>query len=216
MPRSVSRRERTPERRPSPFRRVPKRAFIIHGYLSHPEEAWLPWLKAQLEARGYAVSLPSMPHPDRPVISEWIGFIANLVGEPDDRTVLIGHSLGCQGVLRYLETLGAAGKSVAKTVLVAGIFPTGMPPEEADAETGGNPVLDPWFSEGLDPAKVKKAAGNCTVILSDNDPFIGLDRAKAVFRLTLDPRIIVEPGHGHFNEDDRLVELPSALAAVIS
>jgi predicted alpha/beta hydrolase family esterase len=58
--------------------------------------------------------------------------------------------------------------------------------------------------------------GICTVILSDNDPYIGVERAKAIFRATLDPKIIIEPGHGHFNEDDRLVELPSALAAVIS
>jgi predicted alpha/beta hydrolase family esterase len=193
-----------------------RRAFIIHGYLSNPNEAWLPWLQGELEERGYLVSLPLMPHADRPVISEWIDFIAKLIGEPDDGTTLIGHSLGCQGVLRYLETVGAAGKSVAKTVLVAGIFPTGMSPEDADTETGGDPALDPWFSKGLDPAKVKKAAGNCTVILSDNDPYIGVDRAKAVFRATLGPKIIIEHGHGHFNEDDHVVELPSALAAVIS
>jgi uncharacterized protein len=194
----------------------PKRVFIIHGYLSSPNEAWLPWLQRALEERGYLVSLPPMPHPDRPVISEWIDFIARLVGEPDDRTILIGHSLGCQGVLRYLETVGAAGKSVARTVLVAGIFPTGMSPAEADAETGGDTALDPWFSTGLDPTKVKNAAGDCTVILSDNDPYIGIDRAKAIFRATLDPKIIIERGLGHFNEDDRIVELPSALAAVIS
>jgi hypothetical protein len=157
-----------------------------------------------------------MPSPDHPVISEWISFIAKLVGEPDDETTLVGHSLGCQGVLRYLETLGTAGKSVAKTVLVAGIFPTGMSPADADMETGGDSALDPWFSEGLDPAKVKNATGTCTVILSDDDPYISVDRAKAVFRATIDPKIIVEHGLGHFNEDDRLVELPSVLEAVIT
>jgi hypothetical protein len=193
-----------------------KRAFIIHGYLSNPNEAWLPWLRGELEERGYLVSLPPMPHPDHPVISEWIDFIAKLVGEPDGGTTLIGHSLGCQGLLRYLETLGAAGKSVAKTVLVAGIFPTGMSSADADMETGGDPALIPWFSQGLDPVKVKKAAGDCTVILSDNDPYIGVYRAKTVFRAALDPKIIIEHGYGHFNEDDRVVELPSALAAAIS
>jgi hypothetical protein len=195
---------------------MPKRAFIIHGYLSTPNEAWLPWLRGELEERGYLVSLPPMPHPNRPVISEWIDFIAKLVGEPDQGTTLIGHSLGCQGLLRYLETVGAAGKSVAKTVLVAGFFPTGMLPADADMETGGDPALDPWFSQGLDPVNVKKAAGNCTVILSDDDPYIGVDRAKTVFRATLDPKIIIEHGYGHFNEDDRVIELPSVLEAVIS
>lgn len=195
---------------------VPKRAFIIHGYLSHPNEAWLPWLKTQLDLRGYVVSLPAMPRPDLPVISDWIGFITRLVGEPDQDVVLIGHSLGCQAILRYLENVGAAGKSVARTVLVAGIFPTGMSPAEAERETGGDAALVPWFVTGLDPVKVKRAAGRCTVILSDDDPYIQVDKATATFRATLNPRIVMEHGKGHLNEDNHLSELPSALAAVIS
>jgi len=195
---------------------MPKRAFIIHGYLSNPHEAWLPWLKAQLEKSGYVVALPAMPHPDWPVIADWIGFIAKLVGEPDDGTVMIGHSLGCQAILRYLETVGATGTSVAKTVLVAGIFPVGMSPAEAEHETGGDAALVPWFVAGLDPVKVKRAAGQCTVILSEDDPYIRIDQATATFRATLDPRIVLERGKGHFNEDSHLTELPSALAAVIS
>jgi hypothetical protein len=71
-----------------------ERAFIIHGYLGYPAEAWLPWLKAMLEKRGYQVWLPAMPHPDRPAIPEWTDFIGKLVGEPDAKTVIIAHSLG--------------------------------------------------------------------------------------------------------------------------
>ena len=56
-----------------------ERAFIIHGYLGNPAEAWIPWLKAMLEKRGSQVCLPAMPHPDRPAISEWIYFIGKLV-----------------------------------------------------------------------------------------------------------------------------------------
>ena len=125
---------------------MPKRAFIIHGYHSFPQEAWLPWLKAELEARGYAAFLPAMPHPDRPTIPEWIGFITKLVGEPDENTVIVGHSLGCQAVLRYLETLGVAGKSVGKTVLVGGTFPPGMTPEEADV----------WMRESVEWLRTEK------------------------------------------------------------
>lgn len=193
-----------------------KRAFIVHGYLSHPKEAWLPWIKEQLEAEGYRVSLPQMPDPEYPVIRNWVEFITHLVGEPDELTVMIGHSIGGQAVLRYLETLAGRAQSVAKTVLVASIFPTGMSLADAEKETDGNPVLVPWFSQGIDPARVKRAAGQCTVILADNDPYIDTAKAAAVFRATLDPRIIVEHGKGHFNEDDQVVELPSALAAVIS
>jgi len=156
-----------------------------------------------------------MPKPDRPVISEWIAFIAGLVGEPDNRTVMVGHSLGCQAVMRYLETLGSAGKCVAKTVLVAGSFPPAFTAAEADAKTGGSDVLRPWFTTPVDATRVKKAAGKCTVILSDDDPYIDVARAAASFRLTLDPKIIIETGKGHYNEDTTVTELPAALEAAL-
>jgi len=195
---------------------MPKRAFIIHGFLSHPQEAWLPWLKVELEKRGYVVALPAMPHPDAPVISEWIDFITRLVGQPTETTVMIGHSLGCQGVLRYLETLGFAGMSVTRTVLVAGTFPIERSEEEVAEASEGDPVLKPWFSSGIDPLSVKKAAGRCTVIFSDNDSYITVEKEKDIFRAVLDPTIIVLPGHGHFNDDSGVTELPAALAATVA
>jgi len=192
-----------------------ERAFIIHGYLGYPTEAWLPWLKAMLEKRGYQVWLPAMPHPDRPAIPEWIAFIGKLVGNPDAKTVMIAHSLGCEAVLHYLEALGEDAKSVGKTVLVAGRFPTGMSPEETEKRIEGDEILKPWLIAKVDLKRVRMAAGKCTVILSDNDPYIPIDEAKASFQGNLPAEIIIEHGKGHFNEDDNLTELPSALNAVV-
>ena len=192
------------------------RAFIIHGYQGYAQEAWQPWLKAELERRGFDVALPQMPNSDRPTIGEWISFIADLVGEPDRKTVMIGHSLGAQAVVRYLETLGAHGKAVGRTVLIASSFPAGMTPAEADERTGGDLILRPWLTVGVDPGNVRKAAGECVVILSRDDPYIPFEEAKASFQKFLGARIIVETGRGHLNEDDQIAELPSALNAVLS
>ena len=197
-------------------RRKPKRAFIIHGYLSFPEEAWLPWLKRELVKRGYEVSLPAMPTPSRPSLPGWIRFITELVGEPDRATVMVGHSLGCQAVIRYLETLGAAGRSVGKTVLVAGSFPPNLSLAEARKKAGGDRALLPWFRVPVDARLVKRAAGKCTLILSEDDPYIPIAHARATLRAKLNPRIILERGKGHFNEDDGITRLPSALKAVIA
>ena len=192
------------------------RAFIIHGYLGYPEEAWLPWLKVMLEKHGYQVWLPAMPHPDRPAIPEWTEFIGKLVGEPDAKTVLIAHSLGCVAVLHYLEMLGGNAKSVGKTVLVAGRFPTGMSSKEAGKKAEGDKALKPWLTSKVDAQSVKIAAGKCTVILSDDDPYVPIDEAIASFQGNFAAEIIIEHGKGHFNEDDNITELPSALNAVIS
>jgi predicted alpha/beta hydrolase family esterase len=193
-----------------------ERAFIIHGYLGYPAEAWLPWLKAMLEKRGYQVWLPAMPHPDRPSIPEWADFIGKLVGKPDAKTVMIAHSLGCEAVLHYLETLGKRAKSVGKTVLVASRFPTGMTPEEAEKKIEGDEILKPWLIARVDPKWVRMAAGKCTVILADNDPYIPIDEAKGSFQGNFPTEIVIEHGNGHFNEDDNITELPSALNAVVS
>lgn len=194
---------------------IRQRAFIIHGYLGYPEEAWLPWLKTMLEKRGYQVFLPAMPHPDRPAIAEWIDFIGKLVGEPDAGTVMVAHSLGCEAVLLYLEALGATAKSVGRTVLVAGRFPTGMPIEEAETRIEGDEILKPWLTAKADPKRVRMAAGKCTVILSDDDPYVPIDDARASFQGNLAVEIVIEHGKGHFNEDDNITELTSALNAVI-
>jgi predicted alpha/beta hydrolase family esterase len=156
-----------------------------------------------------------MPHPDRPVIREWIDFIANLVGKPDSRTVMIAHSIGCDAVLHYLEMLGGNSMSVGKTVLVAARFPSGMSSAEAERKIEGDEILKPWLTARLDPKKVQSAAGKCTVILSDNDPYIPIDEAKAGIRENLIAEIIVEHGKGHFNEDDNITALPSALSAAL-
>jgi len=32
-----------------------KRVFLIHGWEGSPEEGWRPWLKKELEKRGFKV-----------------------------------------------------------------------------------------------------------------------------------------------------------------
>jgi predicted alpha/beta hydrolase family esterase len=59
------------------------------------------------------------------------------------------------------------------------------------------------------------AVGKCTVILSDDDPYVPIDEARASFRGNLAAEIIIEHGKGHFNEDDNITELPSALNAAL-
>ena len=97
-----------------------KRAFIIHGWDGYPQEGWFPWLKAELEQRGFTVEVPSMPHPSKPTIEDWVNHLARLVGEPDEQTYLIGHSMGCQTILRYLASLN--NQKIGGAVLVAGFF----------------------------------------------------------------------------------------------
>ena len=45
-----------------------------------------------------------MPNTACPKIDEWVGTLNSKVDFLNDETYFIGHSIGCQTILRYLET----------------------------------------------------------------------------------------------------------------
>ena len=89
------------------------RIFLIHGWGGSPRGDWLPWAKDELENRGYEVVTPLMPNTNIPEISAWVTHLSTLVGQIRSSDIFIGHSIGCQTILRYLEkTRGVANKLV--------------------------------------------------------------------------------------------------------
>ena len=38
--------------------------FIFHGTGGYPKENWFPWLKQQLEIKGFNVTVPQFPTPE--------------------------------------------------------------------------------------------------------------------------------------------------------
>ncbi|MFH1170211.1 MAG: alpha/beta fold hydrolase [Candidatus Vogelbacteria bacterium] len=187
-----------------------KRAFIVHGWGGYPEEGWFPWLKQELEKKGFQVVVPTMPETDTPKIEAWVNHLANLVGQPDEETFLIGHSIGCQTILRYLERL-PAGQYVGGVVLVAGWIHRlngDLSPEELD-------IAKPWIETPLDLNKVKQGSKKFTAIFSDNDQFTRLmAENEEIFKNQLGAKVIEEHSKDHFSGDDGITELPSVLEAI--
>lgn len=186
-----------------------KRVFIVHGWDGHPEEGWLPWLKRALEARGFFATALAMPNPRRPIIDEWIAAIRKAVGAADRDTFLVGHSIGAQAILRYLESL-SADQRIGGAVFVAGwvTLTSAAYEQEGDEETA-----QPWLKTPINWEKVKSRASGFTAIFSDDDPFVPLADVE-IFQQKLDADIIIEHGKGHFSGSDGVIELPSALDAV--
>ena len=96
-----------------------KRVFIIHGWDGYPEEGIFPWLKKELQNRGFSVFNPSMPELLRPKIKVWVEFLKEQVGALDENTFLFGHSIAAQIILRYLESLPEDTK-IGGAVFLAG------------------------------------------------------------------------------------------------
>lgn len=110
---------------------INKKIFIVHGWDGGPDKDWMPWTKRELSKRGHEVHLLSMPDPDYPKINPWVEHLRKEVGKPSKNTILVGHSMGCQTILRYLETLQEDEK-IDRVVLVAGfgLHLTGLTEEE--------------------------------------------------------------------------------------
>lgn len=188
-----------------------KRVILIHGWDGYPENAWFPWLASELKKRGFSAIAPAMPNPDEPKIEEWIPALAKEVGVPNSELCLVGHSVGCQAILRYLETLPVETR-IAGIVLVA----PWMELDTTTLEEEGEEVREiarPWMETPIDFAKVKTIAGKTTAILSDNDPYVSVSQGD-IFKEKMGAEIIVESGKGHFDDFQGMKELPSALKAV--
>lgn len=182
-----------------------KRIFIVHGWGGSPNQGWLMWLKRELEKRGFAVTAPEMPDTENPKIETWVPHLAKLVGKPDENTYLVGYSIGCQTILRYLECLNES-EIVGGAVLVAGfVRVTGLELEQEE-----KPIIKPWLQKPLDLEKTRRRAKHFVAIHSDNDPFVPLENAD-IFKRQLGAEVMVKRKIGHFD----VAELPPALKAVL-
>lgn len=177
-----------------------KRVFFIHGWEGSPEEGWRPWLREQLEAKGFMCLNLSMPNTNFPQMGEWIATLSDAVGKPDEDCYFVGHSLGCITILRYLESL-AEGKKIGGALLVA-----------AFTEDLGINEIKNFFTKDINWEKIKKHCDNFTVLLSDNDHYIPLSYGD-IFKEKLNAKTIIKHNRGHFNGDNVIIELSAVIDA---
>lgn len=181
-----------------------KRIFIIHCWGGTPADNWYPWLASALEAKGYAVTVPDMPDTETPAIDAWVHHLKDVVGTVDEQTFFVGHSIGCQTILRYLASL-PAGTKAGGAAFVAGWFH--LTRLESDEEWA---IAKPWLETPIDLAQVKEHAQTFHAIFSDNDPFVPLSD-KDIFEKELGASTVVMNEKGHFTGDDGVMELPEVL-----
>jgi len=183
-----------------------KRVFIIHGWGGSPNEGWLPWIRKELEDRDFEVHVPQMPNPENPMIKERVDFLNDLVGRPDENTYFIGHSIGGQTILRYLEKIN---EKVGGVFLVAGWFTLN------NLEKDEGPIARPWIETPIDFEKVQANASKIVTILSDNDPYVPLKKTAKIFREKLAADVIIEKRKGHFSGEDKITAIPLLLEKIL-
>lgn len=157
-----------------------KNAIILHGTGTTSNDFWFPYLKKELEERGYNVWLPQLPNAEKPNIHDWLPFILKN-GTFSKDTIIIGHSAGSQIILSILENIN---KKVKQIILVSGYAK--LLPKDRKSKKLNNP----------DWKRIKSHAQNFVFINSDNDPWGCNDKQGKIMFDNLGGTLIVRhEGH---------------------
>jgi len=187
-----------------------KKVFVVHGWGGTPKEGWFPWLKDSLEKKHFKVIILKMPNTEKPEIKSWVSYLKKLVGKLDENTFFIGHSVGCQTILRYLEK---ENKKCAGIIFVA-------PWVELDEDAikkeskGSLKIYKSWQKE-IDFERIRKLKIKLVSIFSDNDYFVPLNNVR-IFEKELLSDIVIMHNKGHFTGSDNIKKLPVVVKELLS
>ncbi len=183
------------------------RVFIVHGWGDKPGDHWMPWLKGQLELKGFTVAAPQMPGTEAPAIGEWVSHLNREVGETGDDAYYVGHSIGCQTIFRHLEQLPAGG-TVRGAAFVAPWFVLSNLSAEEEA------IAQPWIDTPIDFAWVRSRLPELTAYFSDDDPYVSLDN-QSLFEQRLGAHTHLLKGLKHMGVESGMTTFPELLETTL-
>lgn len=165
-------------------------------------------MKNRLRKQDFVVYVPKMPDTNKPTIKAWVVKLHRLAKRADENTYFVGHSIGAQAIMRYLEKLPANTK-IGGVIFVAGWTNlTNQTPEE-------KPTARPWINTKINFSKVKKASKKFVAIFSDDDPYVPFSKNSKVFKQKLGAKIIIQHKKGHLSGSDGVKKLPVVLSELL-
>lgn len=168
-----------------------KTAIILHGTSGTSQDNWFPWLKKELEKKGYNVWIPDLPGADYPNTKKYNEFLLKNAPHVDKNTIMIGHSSGALAVLGFLQALPAETK-IDRTFLV-GAFKDNL----GWIDKKGKHILGGLFEEDYDWKALQKKATHI-LIHSDNDPYCPMSHASFL-SIKLNGQLTLNPRQKHFS-----------------
>ncbi|HWY79320.1 MAG TPA: alpha/beta hydrolase [Candidatus Sulfotelmatobacter sp.] len=163
-----------------------KNAFIIHGAYGNPNDNWIPWLKKELEACGYIVTVPKFPTPEGQSLNSWLKVFEKFKGEINEETIMIGHSIGATFILSLLKQREEPINSV---FLVSG-FISDLGKRKFDK------INNSFYEKSFNWSNIRK---NCFYIFhGENDPYVSMKKAKDL-ATELHLSVIKIKNGGHLN-----------------
>lgn len=185
-----------------------KRVFLIHGWDGSPKEPMHVWIKKTLEEKGFEVHVPKMPNANKPEIKSWIKRIKEIVKHVNKEDIFIGHSVGCQAVLRYIEKLNENEK-LGKVILIAPWMHLDKQTIDEEGEESIK-IAKPWMETSINFNKIKTHCSKFIGIFSGDDPYVPLSNIN-IFKKNLNAEILILNKRGHFDPSHNIDKLPELL-----
>ncbi|MDP3948996.1 MAG: class I tRNA ligase family protein [bacterium] len=143
----------------------------MHGYQGSPRDNFRPWLKKELEERGYKVSVPALPRTKNPRVAEQVGFVLKNA-QFNKNTVILGHSLGAIVALKVLEKLK---QPIRRSVLVAGFTENNfLDHDRFDENT---------FDWKFNAKRIRSNAGDLHILRDTTDEIVPPDQTRKLQKL---------------------------------
>jgi hypothetical protein len=175
-------------------------AILIHGWRGWPENAWFPWLRKELEARGITSEALKMPDPLFPDRMKWIRTVKDAIKGSD--TIIVCHSLGCPTAMFALQD--REGPPIEQVVCVSGF-----------GRDFGFPGLKQWFDRyAIRFASASRSVHSWTFIHAKNDFIVPYEEGKWAAE-KLNAKFITLKSGGHFMHEEMTFKLPEVLEAII-
>ncbi len=179
--------------------------FIIHRWDGTAKDDWYPWLHAELTSRNFLVTTPNMPQTQWPTINGWVSTLTQLIHGVTEPVYCIGHSIGCQTILRTLENTPTSLAVKGALLVTPWMELINLEDEESVA------TAKPWTNTPINWEKITQKCTQFTCIFSSNDPFVPLSQV-GLFTDKLKAKTLILPEAGHITDG----QVPAILETFLS
>ena len=175
---------------------------IVHGYQAEASSHWFPWLKTRLLSLGVTTFIHHLPDSNNPDVECWMDYLRRNIHCFHEKTIFVGHSLGCITLLRYLS-LFPRDFRITGLILVAGF----------DKPLPLFPELNSFISIVPDYPRIINSVQTRMVLVSDNDSIVPPELTEELSG-RLHSSLIKIPHGGHFMAIDGFLEFPLILQQI--
>lgn len=148
------------------------------------KHSWAPWLKDQLEKKGFPTEFGTFPDSILARSEYWLPFLHDFL-KAGKNDVLVGWSSGAVAAMRYAEQYKIRGSAL--------VSPSYTDLGDAMEKKSG------YFNKTWNWKKIKANQKKIALVHADNDPYIPAEQFEFIAR-QLKPYELIVPGGKHFIE----------------